>query len=781
MNVHLGPELEKYAIGQPVSRSEDPRLLRGHGKYSDDVNLPGQAHGVFLRSPYAHGMIRSIDVKAARPAPGVLDVILAADLEAAGFGPLSQGGSYQNRDGSAMNEPKRPSLAKGKVRFVGEAVALVVAESRAEARDAVELIEWDVEPLPAATDELTAAAPGATQIHHEAPGNLGLDWEFGDAQAVDAAFAEAAHVTRLRLANNRVVVAAMEPRAAVAEYAAASGRYTFHAASQGPFGLKNGLSRKVLRQPPEKLRVLTYDVGGSFGMKSPPYPEYGPLFLAARRLGRPVKWCDERSESFLSDHHGRGGHVEAALAFDAEGRLLAARIEAMSQLGAYSASVGPNMQTGNYRKNFPGLYRLPLLHIRSRCYFTNTTPFGPYRGAGRPEANYYMERLMDRAAREMGVDRVELRRRNMIQPEEIPYDAVSGLTYDSGDFPAVLDKGLAAADWDGFARRRVESEARGKLRGIGLATYLEVTGPPGQELGRIDFLEDGSVSIISGTQNYGQGHASTFAQILVSRLGIPFDRIRLVQGDSDLLAVGGGTGGSKSVIAGGGAIAEAAERVIERGKLVAAQVLEAAVEDIAFEAGEFRIVGTDRAISVMALAERARGRNDLADDVPDGLDVEVIHQTSPSAFPNGCHVCEVEVDPDTGQVQVAGYTVVDDFGVMINPLLVEGQVHGGIAQGLGQALMEHAAYNAEGQPVAGSYMDYALPRAHDVPAFRFGAHSVPAMSNPLGAKGCGEAGCSGALPAVMNAVVDALSVRGVDHVDMPATPARVWAALKAAG
>ena len=777
MSVAYESPFQKFAVGQSVSRTEDPRLLTGRGQFTDDLALPNQAYGHILRSPYAHGIIRSLQTSEARSAAGVLAVITAADLEAHGIGSLKNGQPYKSRDESPMIKPSRPSLATDRVRHLGEAVALVVAESLTAARDAAELIELDIEPLPAVTDEIAATAPEAPQLHGEAPGNICLDWESGDVAAVDRAFEAAAHVTTLKVRNNRIVVAAMEPRAAMAEYDAGEDRFTLHVGSQGVFGLRNGLARNVLQIDAEKVRVRTYDVGGSFGMKSAPYPEYAPLLVAAKILGRPVKWRDDRSESFLSDQHGRGSAVEASLALDSDGHILAARVFGHANLGAYLSTTGPHMSTGNILRNFPSLYRLPALHIQTKCVFTNTTPIGAYRGAGRPEANYYIERLLDTAAREMAIDRVELRRRNFIQPADIPFTAVSGLTYDSGDFPAILDDALVRADWSGFEARRQRSTEAGKLRGLGLACYLEVTGPPGSEMGEIRFEDDGTIAVVSGTQNYGQGHAATFAQILVSQLGVPFDKIRLLQGDSDQLVVGGGTGGSKSVIAGGGAIVEASKRVIENGRQLAGHILEAAVEDITFEDGQFRIAGTDRTIDIMTLVELVRQNADLPDDLPESLDAQVVHETAPSSFPNGCHVCEIEIDPETGVVDIDRYHVVDDFGTMINPMLVEGQVHGGIVQGLGQALMEATVYDAEGQLIAGSYMDYALPRADDVPHFEFGSHPVPATTNALGAKGCGEAGCSGALAAIMNAIVDALAERGIRHIDMPATPERIWSAL----
>ncbi len=779
MNVYANPFFEKFAIGQPVSRKEDPMLLRGEGRYSDDLSLPGQLHAAIVRSRYAHGVLRGVDAAEARSMPGVLAVYKAADLREGGIGlmPASRG---KNRDGSASPRPAQMPLAETKVRFVGDPVALVVAETPKQARDAAEAVLLDIDPLPAVTSARAAAEPGAPQLHDSAPGNLALDYHHGDSAAVEAAFAAAAHVTRLQLSNSRIVVAAMEPRSAIAGYDPDTQRFTLRVGCQGVFGMREAL-KDVLGVPLERLRVLTGNVGGSFGMKASVYPEYPCLLHAARALGRPVKWTDDRSDSFLSDSHGRDHEVDAALALDAEGRFLAIRIQGYGNLGAYLSNATTIPPTVNTMKNMIGVYATPLIEASARCVFSNTTPVGPYRGAGRPEGNYYMERLVDAAAVEMGIDRVELRRRNHIQPEQMPYSAPSGMAYDSGDFPAILDEALAMADWDGFAARRIESRRRGKLRGRGIGQYLEVTAPPQQEMGGIRFEPDGTVTIITGTLDYGQGHASPFAQVLCDRLGIPFDRVRLLQGDSDALIAGGGTGGSKSMMASGAAIVEASAICIERGRRVAAHALEAAVADIEFERGRFVIAGTDRGIGIVELAEQLRAGMALPPGMPATLDVQHIHESAPSAFPNGCHVTEVEVDPETGIVEVVRYNMVNDFGVLINPMLVEGQAHGGIVQGIGQALMEATAYDEDGQLMTGSFMDYALPHAVDAPPFAFQSHPVPARTNALGVKGCGEAGCAGALPAVMNALVDALAETGVRHIDMPATPQRVWAAIQAAG
>jgi carbon-monoxide dehydrogenase large subunit len=770
-------DLDRFAIGQPVPRSEDPVLVSGTGRFTDDVNLPGQAYAVIVRSSYAHGIIRNIDLAAPRGMPGVLGVYTAQDLEAGGIGPLPPRQVMNNRDGTPMVSPVRYALATDKVRYVGEAVAAVVAETVAEAKDAAEAVTVDIDPLPAVTTPRAAAAPGAPLLYDDVPDNVGLDFHFGDTEAVAAAFARAAHVTRLELRNNRIVINPIEPRAAVAEYDPERRHRTLHVPGQGVFGFRNYIAG-VLGIGRDQLRVLTERVGGSFGMKQPTFPEYYCILHAARELDRPVKWTDDRSGSFVSDTHGRDAETTAELALDRDGNFLAVRLTIFGNLGATYGAPGP--PTRNAVRNTLGVYKTPLIEVSTKCVFTNTTPVGAYRGAGRPEANYYMERLVERAAAEMGIDRVELRRRNHIPPQAMPYKAPNGTTYDSGDFTNLLNQALALADWDGFPARKAESRGRGRLRGRGISDYLELTGPPGREMGGLRFEPDGTVTIITGTLDYGQGHWTPFAQVLSARLGIPFERIRLLQGDSDELIAGGGTGGSKSMMTSGTAIAAASDKVIENGKQIAAHVLEAAVADIEFHGGRFVIAGTDHAIGIMELAEKIRSGLNLPPEVPQSLDAQLVVDGPPSAFPNGCHIAEVEVDPDTGMVEVVRYAFVNDFGTVINPLLVNGQAHGGIVQGIGQALREHTVYDAEGQLLTGSYMDYALPRAEDAPMFRHEFHPVPATTNVLGAKGCGEAGCAGALPSVMNALVDALSEYRIRHIDMPATPERVWRAVQLA-
>ncbi len=781
MNAPFDPSLqltEKFAVGQPVSRKEDPVLLRGEGRYSDDLNVPGQLYGVMVRSRVAHGVLLSVDTEAAREMPGVRAVITVADLDAAGIKNMPAAAA-KHRDGSPTPRPPQRPLANGRVRYVGEPIAMVVAETSKQAKDAAEAVFADIDPLPAVTSAGAAAAEGAPLLHDTAPGNVCLDFHYGDTEKVAAAFAAAAHVTKLSIRNNRIVVCPMEPRSAIGEYDAEADRLILRLGCQGVFGQRNLVSG-ILGIPVEKLRVLTGNVGGSFGMKSSAYPEYICLLHAARTLGQPVKWTDERSESFMSDSHGRDHEMTAELALDASGKFLALRITGYGNLGAWLNSATTIPPTMNTVKNIIGVYATPLIEVSTKCMFTNTTPVGAYRGAGRPEGNYYMERLVETAAREMGIDRVELRRRNHIQPEQMPYRSPSGMLYDCGEFPTVMEKALRAANWNGYAVRQEATRARGKVRGRGIGHYLEVTADAGNEMGGIRFEADGTVTIITGTLDYGQGHASPFAQVLSARLGVPFEKIKLLQGDSDQLVAGGGTGGSRSMMQSGGAILEASDIVVERGKQLAAQFLETAVADIEFVHGRFSVAGTDLGIGIIDLAARARIAESLPEDLPRTLDVSHIFKGVPSAFPNGCHIAEVELDPDTGIVEVVSYATVNDFGVLVNPMLVAGQAHGGIAQGIGQALTERVVYDEDGQLLTGSFMDYGLPRASDLPSLGFESHPVPARTNPLGAKGCGEAGCAGSLPAVMNAVVDALAEFGITHIDMPATPHRIWQAIQAA-
>jgi len=779
MNLQNDPQsfaLMKFGIGQPVPRSEDPMLVRGEGCYTDDIKLAGEAYAVMVRSRVPHGIIKSIETSAARKMPGVLGVYTGADL--AGYGTLKCIVPFKNRDGTPMKQPPRPALPTDKARFVGDPLAFVVAETLLQAKDAAEAIEVEIDSLPAVIRPEEATRPGAPLLHDEAPGNVALDYHYGDTEQVAAAFAKAAHVTRLKLVNSRVVVNAMEPRAAIGVYDAASGRFTLHAPSQGVFGLRGHMA-DILKVEPNRLRMLTGHVGGSFGMKSAPFPEYVCVLHAARALGRPVKWTDDRSGSFVSDSHGRDHELTAELALDADGAFLAVRITNFGNMGGYLSHVAPMPSTLNIVKNVQSVYRTPLVEVSTKCVFTNTSHVSAYRGAGRPEGNYYMERLIDAAAAEMGIDRLALRRRNQIKPHELPIKTASGSNYDSGDFPSVLKHALEVADVKGFARRKRESRKRGKVRGLGVGSFLEVTAPPSKEMGGIRFEADGTVAIITGTLDYGQGHAAPFAQVLSEKLGVPFERIRLLQNDSDELLAGGGTGGSKSIMHSGTAIVEASAKVIEQGKQIASHLLEASAADIEFAQGRFVIAGTDRAIGIMELAERLRAGLNLPEGVPSTLDVRHVSDgPGASTYPNGCHVCEVELDPDTGVIEVVKYVSVNDFGTVINPLIVEGQLHGGVIQGVGQALMEMTVYDGDGQFLTGSFMDYALPRASDSPEVTVINHPVPAKTNVLGVKGCGEAGCAGSLTSVMNAIVHALSEFGIRHLDMPATPYRVWRAIQ---
>ncbi|WP_371424191.1 xanthine dehydrogenase family protein molybdopterin-binding subunit [Tardiphaga sp.] len=768
--------MQKYGVGQPVRRKEDDTLVRGKGKYTDDMNLPGQLYAWIVRSPHAHGVIRGIDTEAARAMPGVRGVWTGRDLEAANYGPFTCGLPLKNHDGTPLFQTNRHALMTDKVRYVGDPVAFVVAETVAQARDAAEAVVLDIEALPAVTDCEAATRPGAPQLYDHIPDNVALDYHYGDTAAVEAAFASAAHVTKLDIENTRVAVVSMEPRCALATYEKSGGRYVIQVPTQGVAGNRNTLA-KQLNVAPDKVRILTGNVGGSFGMKNISYPEYICLLHAAKELGRPVKWLDERSSSFLSDSQGRAQDIHAELALDKDGRFLAVRLKGYGNLGAYITGVSPSPLSLNTGKNLASVYKTPLLSVDIKCVLTNTTLMGAYRGAGRPEANYFMERLIDRAADEMGIDRVTLRKRNFIKPSQLPFKAASGVTYDSGDFQGVFEKALAISDHAGFAKRKKDSRKNGKLRGIAVGSYLEVTAPPSGELGKVTFGEDGTVTLTTGTLDYGQGHATPFAQVLSAQLGVPFDAIRLEQNDSDLVRMGNGTGGSRSITASGQAIVEASDLVIAKGKAAAAHLLEASEADIEFKAGRFTIAGTDRSIDIMELSQRVR-EGKMPDGVPSSLDVDHTSSDVPSTFPNGCHVAEVEIDPDTGVLTIVNYAAVNDFGTIVNPMIVAGQLHGGVAQGIGQALMEKVSYDASGQPITGSFMDYAMPRAGDIPLMLVGDHPSPATTNPLGTKGCGEAGCAGSLCTIVNAVVDALSDYGVTHIDMPLTPERIWRAIQ---
>jgi aerobic carbon-monoxide dehydrogenase large subunit len=768
---------QKYGIGQPVLRKEDDTLVRGKGRYTDDLNLPGQAHAVIVRSTHPHGVLKKVDTTGARAMPGVLGIWTGEDMVAAGYGNFVSRMPLKNRDGTPLLQSNKPILAVGKVRFVGDPIAVVVAETLAQAKDAAEAVDLDIESLPAVTRASEAIKPGAPQLYESVPNNMVLDYHFGDSAKVDEAFATAARTVKLDLDNTRVAVVAMEPRAGIGDYDKSRDFYTLHVPTQGVAGNRILLAT-LLKVKADQIRILTGNVGGSFGMKSVNYPEYTCILHASKLLGRPVKWTDERSGSFLSDSHGRASEVTAELALDQDGNFLAVRVNGFGNVGGYLSGVMPSPLSLGIAKNIASVYKTPLLEVNIKCVLTNTTVMGAYRGAGRPEANYFMERLIERAADEMGIDRVALRKKNLVKSAQMPYMASSGLQYDSGDFPSVMANALKASDYAGFAKRKKESRKQGKLRGIAVGAYLEVTAPPGKELGKIVFDKDGGVTLITGTLDYGQGHSSPYSQVLADRLGVPFDKIRLVQGDSDIVHAGNGTGGSRSITASGQAIVEASALVIEKGKEAAAHVLEASSADIEFAGGRFTIAGTDRGIDILDLAKTLQ--DGKGNGGPSSLDVDHVTSEIQQTYPNGCHVAEVEVDPDTGTIAIVKYTGVNDFGVVVNPLMVAGQVHGGVAQGIGQALMECVSYDQSGQPITGSFMDYAMPRASDIPDFALGDHPSPATTNPLGTKGCGEAGCAGSLSTVVNAVMNALADSGVKHINMPLTPERVWQAIQTA-
>jgi carbon-monoxide dehydrogenase large subunit len=772
----------QFGIGQPNPRTEDPKLVRGLGRYADDVSVAGQAYGFALRSPYAHADITRVEVAAARAAPGVIGVLTAADLMEEGIGDLPVMGKVANGDGSAMPDVPHPVLAGDRVRHVGEPVAFVVAETYLAARDAAELIEIDYAPLDVVVGIANALKPGAPQIWPQAPGNVVLEWDVGNAQAAKAAVENAASVVELTVSNNRIVVAPMEPRAALAEYDQASGRFTLHACSQGAHKLSKPLAEHVLKVTPGDLRVLTGDVGGAFGMKNFLFHEYVLALVAARRWRRPVKWTADRSESFMSDIQGRDRLMTGRMGFDAEHRITGLQVDMAADFGAYVSQFMPFVATLASTAVGSGLYNIPALHTHVRGVMTNTVPIDAYRGAGRPETAYLLERLLDKAARQFGLSQGEIRRRNVISRDGFPHDTGVGLIYDCGDFSRHLEHALAAVDAEGFEARRDEAKRRGRLRGLGVTGMLDRCGGGGPDMVDLRIDPAGGVTLAVGTQTNGQGHETAYTQIVAGGLGIAPERIRVRQGDSDLVPYGSGNGGSNFIAVAGSACQITVEKAIEKGKRIAGHLMEAAVGDIEFEDGTFRIAGTDRTVS---LAEVARKSYDTA-SLPPGEEpgFQVIGSFKPQdgpTFPNGTHVCELEVDPETGTVELLRYLAVDDVGTVINPLLVDGQVHGGVAQGIGQALAEETVYDPDsGQLMTGTFMDYRLPRASDLPMIETDRICVPTPRNPLGVKGNGEAGAIGAPPAVMHALLDALSPLGIDHLDMPATPLKIWRAIQEA-
>ena len=773
--------VERYGTGQAIRRREDERFLLGEGRYLDDETRPGMTHMAILRSPHAHAHIERIDASAAAGAPGVVAVLTGADWVADGLGGIPTRTQAKNSDGTPLPVPERQGLVATRARFVGDAVAAVVAETEAAARDALELIEVDYRPLPAVLSAGDALADGAPLVWDDSPGNLCVHFETGDAAAVDRAIAGAAHVVSMDLDNQRVTAAPIETRGALAEYLEDEDRLSLVCTSQNVHANRNQLAEQVLHIPTEQLRVLAHDVGGGFGAKNPLYPEHALVLWAARRTRRPVKWMNDRGESFLSDAHGRDQQSRVTLALDAEGTFLALRVESVGAVGPYLLSVGPFTSTGGTARTQGGPYHIPALHFDARAAFTNTAPTDPYRGAGRPEATYQIERIIDEAAAELGFDRAALRRRNLIRRDALPYTTGAGTRIDCGDFETIFDRTLALADWDGFEARARATRARGRRRGIGICAYLECSGGGPKEHASLRFSPNGRVKLAVGSHSTGMGHETVFAQIVAARLGVPIESIDFVQADTDETPIGGGHGGSRGLEMGGSAVVRVSDRVHEKARSIAAHLLEAADADVEFDRDRFRVVGTDHAVDMQAVIAASFDPERRPDDI-DGLDEALDYERTGITYPNGCHVAEVEVDPETGTVALESYSIVDDFGTILNPLTCAGQVMGGTAQGIGQALLEQIVYEPEGgQLVTGSFMDYAMPRADDMPEFRIEFfEGAPSPENPLGAKGAGEAGCCGALPAVVGAIMHALEEYGVRHVDMPLTPEKIWRAASGA-
>jgi carbon-monoxide dehydrogenase large subunit len=768
----------RFGISQPVRRREDARLITGRGSFADDVNVPGQARAAFLRSSHGHGLIRGIDAGAARNAPGVLAVMTGEDLRAAGVGYIP----YLPLGGFTMDAPvetPRPALAQDKVRHVGEPIVMVVAETLAQAMDACEKVRVEIEPLPAVTDVERAVADGAPAVWPAAPNNMASTWRYGDRAAVEKAFTQAAHVTKVKLVNNRVIANPIEPRSCIGSYNPDDASFTLIAPSQGAHFFHRVLCEHVFNMPRDKMRIRTSDVGGAFGCKEQPYPEDIAVLHAARVLGRPVKWSGTRAEHFLSDNHARDAVIEAALALDASGKFLAIKATLLDGIGAYCSCHGAHISIRNTTNGLPLMYDVPLLDVEIRLVLTNTAPIGPYRGAGREQASYITERLVDQAARELGFDPVDLRRRNLIPAASIPYTSASAQTYDSGDFEGLLNKTLALADWDGFDDRARASAANGLVRGRGLSCFVECVGAYPFEGADIRFEADGTVTVVTATQSSGQGHETSFAQLAAERLGVPFDKVRIKENDSSDLPKGLASVGSRSMIMAGSAIAIAGDAVIEKGRALASHVLEVSKADLEFRDGSFCVRGTDISIGLLDLAMRVRSLRNLPPDLPATLDSTGEFTAPGLHHPNGSHVCEVEIDPETGKVDVVAYCAVDDVGTIINPLIVHGQIHGGVAQGIGQVLLERIAYDDDGQLITGSLMDYGLLRAADLPALSVDFHPTPSTKNPIGVKGTGECGVTGSIPAVLNAVNDALARAGAaTAIGLPVTPEKIWRSLR---
>jgi carbon-monoxide dehydrogenase large subunit len=784
--------MRKDGIGAAVLRKEDRRFLTGAGTYTDDLTRPGQVHMHVVRSPVAHARLRGVRADAARAARGVVAVLTGADLAAEKIGNIPTGWQIHSKDGRPMVEPPHPALAHEKVRHVGDPVAIVLAASRDAAREAALLLEVDYEELPAVATIEQALRPGAPRVWDEAPGNLCFDWQLGDAAGTDAAFARAAKVVALDVVNNRLVPNAIEPRAALGEYDRASGDYTLHTTSQNPHLTRLLLGAFSFGVPEHKLRVVAPDVGGGFGSKIFHYAEELLVLWAARRVGRPVKWTAQRSESFMSDAHGRDHVTHAELALAKDGTFLGFRVRTAANLGAYLSTFAPAVPTYLYATLLAGCYRTPAVHAEVKAVFTNTVPVDAYRGAGRPEAAFVVERIVDVAARELGMDRIAIRRKNFI--DTFPHQTPVALQYDTGDYFATLDAALDRSRWQTFEERRQEARRRGRLRGIGISTYIEACGiAPSALVGalgaRAGLYESGSVrvhptgtvTVFTGTHSHGQGHETTFAQVVADRLGIPVENVEVVHGDTSKIPFGMGTYGSRSLSVGGSAIVQATDKVIAKARKIAAHLLEAGEGDLDFQDGKFTVAGTDRSKSFGEVALAAYVPHRYPGGLEPGLEETAFYDPKNFTFPAGCHVCEVEIDPETGKTDVVALTAVDDVGTVVNPMIVEGQVHGGLAQGIGQALLEGAAYDEAGQLLTGSFLSYAMPRAADVPAYEVATHATACTHNPLGAKGVGEVGSIGSPPAIVNAIVDALAHLGVRHLDMPATPERVWRAIRDAG
>ena len=772
----------EFGIGQPVRRFEDRRLLSGLGHFQNDNNLLGQVHAYVLRSPHAHARIRSLDLAPAKAAPGVALIMTGDDLVTAKLGAMGVPFQRKRPDGSPMFARAHLGLAQGTVRFVGEPVAFVVADTLAQAKDAAELIEIDYEALPSVTDTADAA-DGRIAVWPDCPDNISNLFEAGNKAAADTAFANAAHVVKRRYVISRVYAHFMEPRGAIGVWDPGEERFTLYADVQYPHRVRQALATRIFKIPESHIRVIAGDVGGGFGTKGWQYPEHRLVLLAAKKLRRPVKWTCERSEAIQADEHARDNVSDAELALDKDGKFLGLRVKTLANVGAYISSERNLLATFGNVGTLVGTYDIPAAYVGVYAVMANTNGTAPYRGAGRPEATYVIERLIDDAARELGIDRVELRTKNLIPPEKLPVKTALGLNYDCGDFPANQAKALAQADWAGFAVRRDEAKVRGKLRGIGIANPIEKAAGPGQEFAEIRFHPSGNATLLMGSKNQGQGHETTFKQVLNEKLGLDPAVVQYIDGDTDRVAFGIGTNGSRSTVIGGSALWMAADKVIAKGKRIAAHLLEAADADIEFtvdpDGGNFAVVGTDRRISITDVAKASFQAARLPPGLEGGLYETGTFSPEDNTYPNGCHICEVEIDPDTGALDIVRYVVIDDVGTVVNPLGLKGQIHGGVAQGLGQALMEQVVYDREsGQNLTGSFMDYAMPRADTMPYMEITSSPVPTKRNPLGAKGAGEAGTVGALPAIVNAVIDALVPLGVKSLEMPATAQRIWQAMR---